>query len=206
MELESSEYTIGLLEQVGLYMDSIDANRKWIQINLETGLSREDYLSRIKNLNAYVQKAEWTIGELEKTRSAYASQVKRLKNEITQKDQEIEKLQLAVATYKNSDAELRSMLNITESQLLEAQLDIDVLKSDLKLSEAILEKAHLSEAEALFSQGESSQELAKHIQFAPRRKKKALDDALQYYQASLDMGYGPANAKVDELNKKLGKN
>ncbi len=209
LELQKMEFAIGLLDQIGVYMDSIDANRKWIQVNLETGISEDDYVTRMKDLNLYVQKAEWTISELEKTRSAYASQVKRLKREVMEKDNMIESLQLAVVESRQDNALMETLLNLTETQLAEAQLQAISLKNDLRISGAqkpiLIERAEPTDAEKLYGQGESAEQLAGYIRFAPKRKKKILEDALEYYSASLEKGYQPAKAKVDNLVGLLGK-
>ena len=205
--LDANAYTVGLLDQIGQYMDSIDAQRNWITINLESGLSEQDYIERMKQLNQYVQKAEWTIGELEKTRSAYASQVKRLKKEISEKDQEISSLQLSVAEYQKANENLENRLQITQEDLISTQKSLDLTREDLNSTELdvkkLIEEVRLTEAESLYAQGEGMEEVAKRTQLAPKRKKETLEKALELYTASLAKGYEPAEAKVDAMKKKL---
>ena len=208
-ELDAKQYSMGLLEQVGVYLDSIDANRKWVKVNLETGLAEDDYVERMKVLNQYVQKAEWTIGELEKTRSAYASQVKRLKARIAEKDEEIRILQMTVAEYQSKNLELNDSLVISKQELLNAQLALSSTKDELTRKEAevesLLQNIKLTQAESFYAQGENKEEIAKRTQLAPKRKNKALEEALEFYQSAMDLGYEPAIAKVDALKKRLKK-
>jgi chromosome segregation ATPase len=207
--LEVTNYSVGLLGQIGTYMDSIDANRKWVQLNLETGLSQDDYIARMKNINQYVQKAEWTISELEKTRSAYTAQVKRLKKQIAEKDEEIKSLQILVAQTQADKAQLEQTLTLTETELVMSQLEQDITEEELvkanTQAQALMQKVQLTRAESLYSQGENMEELASSIQFAPNRKRQALEDALKYYTESKELGYEPAAAKVEAVKAKLKK-
>lgn len=207
--LEESNYTMSVLSQVGTYMDSIDANRKWIELNLETGLSQDDYVTRMKNINQYVQKAEWMIGELEKTRSAYARQVKRLKNDILEKDEEIKSLQLVVAQTQYDNKQLEETLTLTETELAMSQIEQDQTEMELEKSQTaaneLMEKLQLTKAESLYIQGENMEALAGHIQMAPKRKREALEAALKYYTESKDLGFGKAVSKVDALKFRLAK-
>jgi chromosome segregation ATPase len=207
--LEASNYTIGILGEIGTYMDSIDSNRKWIQLNLETGLSQDNYVARMKSINQYVKKAEWMIGELEKTRGAYATQVKRLKNEITLRDENIKALQLTVAQTQADKKQLQETLTLTETELKMSQIEQDNTESELQganeMTKSLMKKVQLTQAESLFSQGENMEAIASYVQLAPRRKRAALEDALKYYTQSGDLGYAPATAKVETLKARLAK-
>jgi chromosome segregation ATPase len=205
--LDAAQYKASLLEQVGTYMDSIDSNRKWIKLNLEGGISNEDYIERMKSLNQYVQKAEWTIGELEKTRSAYASQVKRLKNEIADKNLEIQSLQQAIAQYQGENQELQIQLSTSELELVNSQVQLDI--SNEKVDKAndkianLLSTVKLTEAESFFAQGEGMEEIANRTQLAPKRKKASLESALEMYTKAESLGHPDAAAKITSLKEKL---
>lgn len=207
--LEESNYTMSVLGQIGTYMDSIDSNRKWIELNLETGLSQEDYVTRMKNINQYVQKAEWMIGELEKTRNAYAKQVKRLKNDIVKKDEEITALQLVVAQTQYDNKKLEETLTLTETELVMSQIEQDQTEIALEKTQTaaneLMEKLQLTKAESLYSQGENMETLAGHIQLAPKRKREVLEAALKYYTESRALGFAKAVTKVDSLKTRLAK-
>jgi len=205
--MEIAQYKATLLEQVGTYLDSIDANRKWIKLNLEVGIPNEDYVDRMKSLNQYVQKAEWTIGELEKTRSAYASQVKRLKSEITDKNLEIQSLQQAIAQYQGENTELTVMLSNAELKQLNTQVELDIAnesvdKANDKIT-GLLATVKLTEAESFYAKGEGMEKVADHIQLAPKRKKASLEEALAMYQKAEGLGHTGAAAKIAALKTKL---
>ncbi len=207
LALDEYSYAVSLLDQVGIYLDSIETNSKWIKFDLETGISEDNYVQRMKNLNSYLQKAEWTVGELEGQRNTYSSQVQRLKKEIVEKDQGLHDLQLSVAKYQNENSELQGLLTISEEDQLDAQLDTDKISRELEQSKIeiqnLLAEVQLTKAESCYAQGEGMEEIARRTQFAPRRKKQSLNNALQFFQQSSELGYEPAKPKVVELKARL---
>ena len=64
--LESSQRMTQTLEDVGVLMDSIDANRQLLRINMVEGTTYDNYTSRMKDLNNYVRDTEKKIADLEK--------------------------------------------------------------------------------------------------------------------------------------------
>jgi predicted nucleic acid-binding Zn-ribbon protein len=196
-----------LIDQVGVFLDSIEAQRKWVKIDLEAGMSGEDYLTRMSKLADYMERAEKKIGELEKTRSGYASQTKRLKAELEVKNQEIADLRNMVEKVTQENVQLSNKLKFTETDLEEASLSLEARIQELALLEARLEglikASKISEAESYFQRGQAMEEVASRTQLAPKRKKEALTQALTFYQKSLDMGYTSAEEKVISIKSKL---
>ena len=47
------------------------------------------------------------------------------------------------------------------------------------------------------------EELARHMQFARKRKKQVLHDALNYYNGANNLGYEPAQDRIKYLKEKL---
>ncbi|MEQ9007365.1 MAG: hypothetical protein RLP12_05740, partial [Ekhidna sp.] len=190
-----------------MYMDSIDENRKMIAVDLETGLNEEDYIQRMKSLNEYTQKAEWTIAELEKTRAAYAIQVKRLKKQIAEQGDQIAILQISVEEYKLKNANLEDEVKLTREQLLDTQVALNYNENSLdeaqdKVAE-LDEKLTLSEAETFYAKGEGLELMASRIEFAPKRKKETLEQSLSYYKEAIKLGYVPAKARAESIQKML---
>lgn len=205
--VEEHRYAVALLSQVGMYMDSIDQNRKMIAIDLETGLNEEDYIQRMKSLNEYTQKAEWTIAELEKTRAAYAIQVKRLKKQIVEQGDQIAILQMSVEDYKTKNTSLENEVKLTRDQLLDTQVSLSynenvLAETENKVAE-LDEKLTLSEAETLYAKGEGLELMASRIEFAPKRKKETLEQSLAYYKKAIILGHAPARAKAENIEKLL---
>ncbi|MEL6538948.1 MAG: hypothetical protein AAFQ98_26260, partial [Bacteroidota bacterium] len=92
--VEEQMYQAEMLSQISQYLDSVEVDRQWLRTNLETGIPEDDYIARMKRINQYLEEADFTIGELEKTRVAYLSQVRRLKKDLEEAVAEIEQLQL----------------------------------------------------------------------------------------------------------------
>lgn len=207
--LDENAYQLGVLEQVSLYMDSIDANRKWIKLNLETGIAEEDYVERMKSISMYMQKAEWTIGELEKTRSAYASQVKRLKATVIEKEAEINALQLSVAQVQEKNEALTTMLKASENQLAEANNQLVENSAEIAAIEEQVNQlkgdVQLTKAESAYAQAEGMEELAGKIHFSKKKKEETLDKALDLYKTSKELGYEPAAIKWATLKSEMKK-
>lgn len=207
--LETSEYAIGLLEVVDQYLDSIDQRRESVLIDLEVGLDDRDYIQRMKNLNQYFLKTEWAIRELESISGTYSIQIDRLKTTVNKKNEEISRLQISVNQYRNAEDSLKGRLEITEAALKETQKSLDFSRMDVALAAmeitGLMEMVQLNEAEVYFAEGEGLEELADKIRFAPKKKRKNLEDALIAFTTSFEMGYMPAKVPMERLKKKLEK-
>src|SRR5436190_4201559 len=99
-ELQISQQTAQTLQEVGTLMDSIDASRQVLRVNMVEGTTYSAYTSRMKDLNNYVKETQSKIGELEKSlkksksnSKAFASTVAKLKSDLEKKNKEIELLQ-----------------------------------------------------------------------------------------------------------------
>lgn len=205
--IETNEYTVGLLESVSQYLDSIDTYRQWVSINLETGVTEEEFIGRMKNLYQYVQKAEWTVGELEKTRTNYGSQVKRLKTEIEDKNDKIKRMQISVDQSKDDIRLLQFRLVRKQQDLMEKEASLAFTKKELSVAneeiQGLMRKVQLNEAEIHFALGEGMEEVANKIRFAPKKKRESLEEALKSYTVAYEMGYEPAFGKVNQLKAQL---
>ena len=205
--LEANAYQAGLLYQMGLYMDSIEANQGYISSNLETGMTEEEYLERMKRINQLMHTAEYTIRELEKNQSLHTGQMRRLKNQLAEANQQISTLQLAVAQYQDENSSLKNMLQISESALAEVQEEliakgIDLAKAEQEIA-GLVAKNQLTEAEGYFARGEGMENVANHIQLSRKRKQAAWQGALEHYTKAWELGYAPAEAKVAAMKEKL---
>ena len=54
--INDNNYSLALLDQMGRYLDTIEANRNYVVIDLEMGMTEENYIDRMKNLNLYIRK------------------------------------------------------------------------------------------------------------------------------------------------------
>ncbi|MFN9502835.1 MAG: hypothetical protein ACK57K_16065, partial [Chryseotalea sp.] len=95
-ELETSQQFASTLQEVGVLMDSIDANRQLLRVNMVEGTTYDNYTDRMKDLNNYVKDTESKISQLEKalkksknTANGYAATIKKLKADLENKSKEI---------------------------------------------------------------------------------------------------------------------
>ncbi|HNR74961.1 MAG TPA: hypothetical protein PKM03_12075, partial [Cyclobacteriaceae bacterium] len=66
-ELQTSQQFAQTLQEVSILMDSIDANRKLLRVNMVEGTTYDDYTSRMKDINNYVKDTQNKIEDLEKS-------------------------------------------------------------------------------------------------------------------------------------------
>ncbi len=215
-ELENSQKIAGTLLEVGVLMDSIDANRQLLRIdmNMEQGISYDDYTSRMKDINDYVKNTERKLAGLEEelrknksSASSYAATIKKLRNDLETKAKEIATLQEQVDTYRNENQNLIQTVDLQESMLVDKELQLIEKNQELALIEARIQElmiqSKMTEAEAYYARGEAIEEAANRTKLAPKKKKETLREALELYKKSLSLGNDQAKAKIDALETRL---
>src|SRR6478609_9449501 len=107
-ELQTNQKFVQTLQEVGTLMDSIDANRQLLRVNMVEGTTYSDYTARMKDINNYVKDTQGKIEDLEKSlkkskgnANAYAATIKKLKADLETRNQEIAALQANVEELKN---------------------------------------------------------------------------------------------------------
>ncbi len=71
VELQTSQQMAQTLTEVGVLMDSIDASRQLLRVNMVEGTTYDDYKARMKDINSYVRDTQHKIDELEKICSEF---------------------------------------------------------------------------------------------------------------------------------------
>lgn len=213
-ELIVAKRAVSALDEVGKMMDSIDSNRDAIRLDMQEGLQYDEYVDRMKDLNEYVKRSEKRIKDLEMdlhkseaTKSTYATAISRLKNDLAKKNEEIIELQKLVEDYKSENTELLSLVELKESQLADAEIDIMQKKQELNLLETRIQElmieAKMTEADAYYARAAAVEEAANRTKLAPRKKKDTYQEALDLYKKALEKGREDAQAKIDELKEKV---
>ncbi len=213
-ELLVTMRAVTALEEVGTLMDSIDANRNAIRLDMTEGLQYDEYVKRMESLNNYVKENKNRLSQLEAeleksedSKNAYARAVARLKSEIQQKNKEILELQQLVEQYKTENTELLSMVALRESELADAEVEIMQKKQELNLLEnriqELMIQSKMTEADAYFARAAAVEEAAKRTKLAPRKKKDSYREAIELYTRALDLGREDAQVKIDELSNKI---
>ena len=213
-ELQESQQFVETLGQVGVLMDSIDANRQLLRVNMVEGTTYDDYTSRMKDINNYVKDTQSKIDDLEQnlkkskgTSNAYSATIKKLKADLESRNVEIAQLQSNVEQLKNENQNLITTVGLQEAELTDKEGQILSKQQELALIEARIQElmiqSKMSEAESYFERGKAVEEAANRTKLAPRKKKETLREALELYKKSVSLGFANAQAKVDELEKRL---
>ncbi len=213
-DLQRAELTAAVLEEVGQMMDSIDAARNALRLDLEAGTSYEDYIVRMKAIRNYVQESEEKIAALEKEitdRSSkngyYINTIAKLKKTLAEANSEVERLSSTVESYKGVNRELLKMVDLQESELADMDDEIRQKTEELELIEAkiqeLMVKSQMTEADAYFARAEAMEEAARRTKMAPKKKKETYAEALELYKQALAYGRSDAEAKIKELEGKI---
>lgn len=213
-ELQTSQQFATTLNEVGALMDSIDASRQLLKVNMVEGTSYDDYTSRMKSISNYVKDTQSKIGDLEKAlkkskgnANAYAATIKKLKADLEARNAEIASLQERVDQLSNENKNLITTTELQEAELTDKEAQIQAKQQELALLEArvqeIMLQSKMSEADSYYARGQAVEEAANRTKLAPRKKKDTLKEALELYRKALSLGNTQAQAKIDELEKRV---
>ena len=213
-ELQTSQQLAQTLTDVGVLMDSIDASRQLLRVNMVEGTTYDDYSARMKDISNYVKSTQNKIEELEKSlkkskgnANAYAATIKKLKADLEERNKEITNLQAQVEQLSNENKNLITTTELQEAELSDKEAQIQAKQQELALIEArvqeIMIQSKMSEADSYYARGAAVEEAANRTKLAPRKKKDTLREALELYKKAQSLGNTNAQAKIDELEKKL---
>lgn len=213
-ELQTSQQFANTLQEVGTLMDSIDANRQLLRVNMVEGTTYADYTSRMKDINNYVKDTQNKIEGLEKAlkkskgnSNAYAATIKKLKADLEERNKEIATLQANVDELKNTNQNLITTVGLQEAELTDKESQIQAKTQELSLIEnkiqEIMVQSKMSEADSYFARAQAVEEAANRTKLAPRKKKETYKEALELYKKAQSLGNEKAQAKIDELTKKV---
>ncbi|MGC4021598.1 MAG: hypothetical protein QM734_06495 [Cyclobacteriaceae bacterium] len=213
-ELQTNQKFVQTLQEVGTLMDSIDANRQLLRVNMVEGTTYADYTSRMKDINNYVKDTQGKIEDLEKslkkskgTANAYAATIKKLKADLESKNQEISKLQDLVASLGNENQNLITTNGLQQAEINDKAAQIEAKKQELALLEEKIQQVQVqskvSEADSYYARGQAVEEAANRTKLAPRKKKDTYKEAIELYKKALSLGKQEAQAKIDALSKKI---
>jgi predicted RNase H-like nuclease (RuvC/YqgF family) len=213
-ELKASQEFASTLTEVGVLMDSIDANRQLLRVNMVEGTTYEDYTSRMKDINNYVKDTQRKIEDLEKSlkkskgsNNTYAGIIKQLKADIENKNKEIMALQEQVDKFKNENTNLVQTVTLQSKEIDDQEAELTTKRQELELIEAriqeLMVQSKVNEADGYYARAQAVELAATRTKLAPRKKKETFKEALELYKKSLSLGKAEAQAKITELEKKI---
>jgi chromosome segregation ATPase len=212
VELTASQQAAATLQEVGVLLDSIDANRQLLRANMVEGTTVNDYKSRLTNVNRYVKETENKIAQLEeslkKSKSGYAGTIKRLKAELEASTQQLAVLQEEGERMRTENQTLARNVSQRDSLLTTKEDFIKVKEQDLATLESkvvqVNEESRNHQADLYFAQAQALETAAARTKFAPRKKKETQREALELYKIALSLGKAEAQNKVEQLEKVIG--
>jgi chromosome segregation ATPase len=214
VELETSQKMAVTLTEVGAMMDSIDASRQLLRVNMVEGTTFDDYKNRMKDINGYVKDTQKKIDDMEKSlkdskanSSSFSRTIKKLRADLETKTQEITALQEQVEKYRNENQNLITTVGMQEAELTDKQTQIESKTQELALIEArvqeLMIQGKMSEADAYYARAQAVEEAANRTKLAPRKKKETLREAVELYKKALSLGKNEAQDNITALEKKL---
>lgn len=214
MELERSHEASQTLSEIGTLLDSIDATRQLLRVNLVEGTPYDDYSGRMRELNDYIAATESRIDELEESLKssranarAFAKTIAQLKAELKQKGQEMAFLQEQVEKVRNENENLIITVDLQDAEIADKQEQIEAKVQELALIEArvqeLMIQSKVGEADAYFLRAQAIETAAERTRLAPRKKKETIKEALDLYKKALSLGKNEAQAKITELEARL---
>lgn len=210
-ELHTSQQTAATLQEIGVLIDSIDANRQLLRTDVVEGTSYSDYKTRLKDINSHIKETQAKIAQLEKSvkssKGTYAATIKRLKNELEMSTQQIAALQSEVEKMRGENETLAMTVSQRDSTITKNEETIKMREQDVanleKNVEEINASSKASQADLYFAQAQALETAAERTKFAPRKKKETKREALELYKLSLSLGKTEAQARIDELEKDI---
>jgi predicted nucleic acid-binding Zn-ribbon protein len=212
--LRINEQAVLTIKEINTLLDSIDAERKLIKLEMVEGIPYSNYSARMEGVLEYVKKSQTKIDDLQKTlksvkneNSAYTMMIDALKNELEIATSEISSLQEQVKNVENKNTELVTLVHLQQNEISANQTKIESSKQELSLFEnkihELMLQSKVSEADAYYARAEAVYEAAQRTKLAPRKKKETLKEALELYKKSFSLGKAEARAKVTVLQKKI---
>jgi predicted RNase H-like nuclease (RuvC/YqgF family) len=213
-ELETNQEFAQTLQEVGVMMDSIDANRQLLRVNMVEGTTYEDYSSRMKDINNYVKDTQRKIEDLEKSlkksngaTNAYAATIKKLKGDLEAKNAEILELQAQVDRFRNENENLVTTVTLQSKEIDEQEAELQSKRQELALIESriqeLMVQSKMNEADQFYARAEAIELAANRTKLAPRKKKETFKEAIELYKKALSLGKAEAQAKITELEKRI---
>lgn len=211
-ELQASKQVEATMGEIGVLIDSIDANRAALRTEMVEGTSYTDYIRRLKDINNHITDTKNKVTELEKTvksaKSSSAVALKRLKADLELRSQELLALQSEIENMRAENRKLATDITVKDSTLNNREEVIKLREQDISSLESLVkdinEQTKVKVANLYYAQAQALETAAQRTHFAPKKKKETKREALELYKLSLSLGKAEAEARIAELEKDLG--
>ncbi|HMI65469.1 MAG TPA: hypothetical protein VK517_05505 [Cyclobacteriaceae bacterium] len=199
------------MNEVGVMLDSIDANRHALRTKIVEGISYADYISRLQDINTHIKDSQAKLVAMEtslkNSKGASSATIRRLKTDLEARSQEIVALQMDVVNLREQNKTLFANVNQKDSIISSKDEVIKLKKADVASLEGLVQDINdqnrIKVANLYFAEAQALETAANRTKFAPRKKKETRREALELYKLSYSLGNTEAEAKIQELEKKL---
>lgn len=209
-ELTAAKQVETTMSEIGVLIDSIDANRKALRTEMVEGTSYSDYISRLKDINNHISQTQSRITEMEKSISASKGQagaIKRLKADLETRQQELLAMQVEIEKMRTEATALNRTITDRDSTIITREETIKLKEEDIASLEGLVkdinEQTKVKVANLYFAQAQALETAAQRTKFAPKKKRETKREALELYKLSLSLGKTEAEARIAELEKDL---
>ncbi|HZY81989.1 MAG TPA: hypothetical protein VFE50_20840 [Cyclobacteriaceae bacterium] len=211
-ELQASKQVEATMGEIGVLIDSIDANRQALRTEMVEGTSYSDYIRRLKDINTHISDTKNKVAELEKNvksaKSSSAVALKRLKADLELRQQEMLALQSEIENMRAENQKLNASITSKDSTITGRDEVIKLREQDIASLESLVkdinEQTRVKTANLYYAQAQALETAAQRTHFAPKKKKETKREALELYKLSLSLGKTEAEARIAELEKDLG--
>jgi hypothetical protein len=213
-ELNTKHEIVAVMRDVKVLIDSIDASRQVLRIDLNEGMPYDQFSSRLKNINSYVKQTSSKLAamakELKESKhlsSAYLMMVDALQSELQIRMKEVNNLEAMVEQYRTENKGLVKTVQLQQTEMNQMQQKITDKQRELDLLNAkvteMVSTFKMSEADAVYARAQAVEQAALKTRLAPKRKKETFKEALELYQKALSLGKKEAQEKINALSKKI---
>jgi hypothetical protein len=199
------------LDEVAILLDSIDASRNALRVNIIEGITYADYIGRLKQINTHIKDSQTRIvaleNDLKRSKHVSAATIKMLKADLEAKTSQVIELQMEIAELRqNNNSQYMRLLK--KDSIISSKDEVIRLKNDQVTSletlvQDIDEQNRIKVGNLYFNQAQALETAADRTQFAPHRKKDTRREALELYRLSLSLGNLKAQERIDILEKQL---
>ena len=214
VELKSRQEAMSTLQEVGVLLDSIDANRALLRADMVEGTTHLNYTNRLKNIHRYVGETEAKIASLEKSlkksnssAAGYLATINHLKAELESANKQLTVLKEEGVNLRMGNNFLITQVTEKDSLLNERSQYIKVKENELATKEAdareMSEQARIDKANLYFAQAQALETAAERTKFAPRKKKETRREAIELYKISFSLGKTEAQERINKLEKEV---
>jgi len=205
-QLSATSKLAETIKTVDVLLDSIDATRHSVRLELADNKVGNEYSNRMVELKDYVKKTEDKIRELEAVaaendvnKESYMIIIDALKDELNVRNEEIGVME--------DNSVLNTQVNVKSAQLDEIEMRLESKKNELKMLQVrineLVRTMKISEADSYFAQAGALEEAARRTKLAPNKRRDTFEEALHLYEKALKLGKKQAKAKVAELKEKI---